>query len=129
MKKTVFTIAALIVIVGLFVWGSISKKMGDTAKTSREVALTCTTDMATEFHIHPELSIFVNGEQITIPTDLGVTPACMTSIHTHDSTGIIHVEAPIQKDFTLGDFFAVWNKDFSKTKLFENSTDQDSEII
>ena len=29
--------------------------------TSREIALACTTDMATQFHIHPELAIVINS--------------------------------------------------------------------
>ena len=49
--------------------------------TSREVTLTCTTDMATEFHIHPELVIMMNGQEVLVPQDLGVTPKCMTAIH------------------------------------------------
>jgi hypothetical protein len=29
-------------------------------------------------------------------------------MHTHDPTGIIHVESPTEQQFTLGQFFAVW---------------------
>lgn len=38
-------------------------------------------------------------------------------IHTHDDTGIIHIESPVKRDFTLADFFAVWNKPFSKDQI------------
>ena len=78
--------------------------------TSREVALLCTTDMATEYHIHPEVEIVIKGVKTEIPANMGVQAICMTSIHTHEGGGVIHVESPVQKDFTLGDFFAVWKK-------------------
>ncbi len=97
--------------------------------TSREAALICTTDMATEYHIHPELTIVINGEKEVLPPDIGLTPTCMNAIHTHDSSGIIHVESPVQKDFTLGDFFAVWQKDFSKDGILDETVDASTQII
>lgn len=109
----------LIIAAGLIIWGKYSAKEKHVSLTSRQVALTCTTDMATEFHIHPELAIVINGENLPIPANLGIKPDCMTSIHTHDEPGVIHVEAPIQKDFTLGDFFAVWGKEFSKNQILD----------
>lgn len=97
-------------------------------KTTREIALTCTTDMATEYHIHPILHIFVNGEQIGIPANVGITPTCMTSLHTHTPDGVLHVEAPVARDFSLGDFFAVWQKPFSSTELMGNVENETHEV-
>jgi hypothetical protein len=31
-------------------------------------------------------------------------------LHTHDDSGIIHIESPVNRDYTLGQFFDVWNK-------------------
>ncbi len=108
---------------GLFIGVSIAVEQAANARvaseTSREVALTCTTDMATQFHIHPELKISINGVEQVIPANIGIKSTCMTSIHTHDATGVIHVEAPVKKDFTLGDFFAVWGKTFNKDQIFD----------
>ena len=104
--------AITIVVFGIIVvLGYINQPKSISSKTSREVALTCTTDMATQFHIHPMLKIKVAGEEQELPDNIGIEPNCMMSLHTHDNTGVIHVEAPEQKDFTLGDFFAVWKKD------------------
>ncbi len=97
-------------------------------RTNREVAMTCTTDMATEFHIHPVLTIVVGGEQVDIPANIGVTSSCMMALHTHTPDGIIHVESPVQRDFTLGDFFAVWNQDFSKDQLFNLKSDEKNQV-
>ena len=132
----IWVIICFVVIGGLFFWGSINakksqakKEVAYTGKTSREVALICTTDMATQFHIHPEIRIGVNGKEVTIPSNIGIKQNCMNSIHTHDATGLIHVESPAKKDFTLGDFFAVWDKDFSKDTLLGNKIDATNEIV
>jgi len=97
--------------------------------SSRQVALQCTTDMATQYHIHPELRIVINGIETPIPPNIGIIPGCMNSIHTHEGGGVIHVEAPVQKDFTVGDIFAVWKKDFSKQKIFDTEVTEATEIV
>jgi hypothetical protein len=62
------------------------------------------------FHIHSMLHVYVNGLLQPVPKDVGieVSTGFEASLHTHDSTGIIHMEAPAPYPFTLGDFFAVW---------------------
>lgn len=97
--------------------------------SSREAALLCTSDMATQYHIHPELAIVINGKVQEIPIGIGIQPSCMTSIHTHSADGIIHVESPVAKDFVLGDFFAVWQKDFSKDKILDTAVTETTEIV
>ncbi|MCC7436814.1 hypothetical protein IT402_03010 [Candidatus Nomurabacteria bacterium] len=121
------------VFVALLIWASSSseksKEKRQLSMTSREAALLCTTDMATEFHIHPELKIIINGQEVQLPNNIGIKPGCMNSLHTHDSTGVLHVESPVKKDFVIGDFFAVWQKDFSKEKILDYSVSENSEIL
>ena len=38
--------------------------------------------------------------------------------HTHDSTGIIHIESPLKRDFTLGQFFDVWKSKLNNSSSF-----------
>jgi hypothetical protein len=61
-------------------------------------------------HIHPTLSIVVDGEPVAVPTDIGISPAFggLAALHTHDEVGTIHVESPIVRDYSLGEFFDVW---------------------
>jgi hypothetical protein len=56
------------------------------------------------------LHIYVKGLLVPLPAEIGLDPAngIESSMHTHDSTGIIHIEAPHPFRYTLGDFFAVW---------------------
>lgn len=65
------------------------------------------------FHWHPELTIYVKGEKQEIPTDIGIG-AVHQPIHTHDATGIIHLEFQglvRKQDVMLGQFFKNWGKD------------------
>ena len=111
--------------VGLIFW---NYKNSTSSKTNREIALTCTTDMATQFHIHPVLKIIINGQQQEIPANIGVKSACMNALHTHDNKGTLHVESPEKRDFTLADFFAVWNKTYNKDQILDSKVD-DTHVI
>ena len=64
-------------------------------------------------HWHPQLEIYVKGEKIEIPRNIGIG-AVHESVHTHDDLPIIHLEFPgivRKEDITLGKFFEVWGKD------------------
>src|SRR2546427_2032541 len=71
------------------------------------------TEPAT-FHIHPYLRIVINGQDITIPAAIGINNpgganSCFEPVHTHDTSGIIHVESLTSVNYTLSDFFTIWN--------------------
>jgi hypothetical protein len=116
-------IGTLVIIVGIAVWAGTASSGKLASMSTRDIALLCTTDMATQFHIHPHLDIVVNGQKQVIPAEIGITDTCMNSIHTHDDTGTLHVEAPEKRDFTLGDFFAVWGKTFTKDQILGSKAD------
>ena len=64
-------------------------------------------------HWHPELTIYVKGAKQEIPTNIGMGGVEMP-IHTHDSTGVIHLEIGglvRKEDILLGRFFKIWDKD------------------
>ena len=65
-------------------------------------------------HTHQHLDLYVDGRQVTIPADIGInrTVGFISPIHTHDATGIIHVESPVVRTFTLGELFDVWGVRF-----------------
>lgn len=79
-----------------------------------------------DYHIHVHLSLYVNGEQLAIPKGVGVMDpftsngfviagSCFYWVHTHDATGIIHVEPPTNVEVTLGTFFDIWGQPLSRT--------------
>jgi hypothetical protein len=71
------------------------------------------------YHIHALLHVYVNGKPVTVPANIGLYRAkgIFSSIHTHDTSGVIHMEAARRYPFTLGDFFIVWGVRFSSTQL------------
>lgn len=74
----------------------------------------CNVNEQLAFHIHAHLSIYINGQNVPLPAQIGITNTCFYWLHTHDSSGIIHMESPIQATFTLGTFFQLWREQFSQ---------------
>ena len=57
-------------------------------------------------HIHQHLDLWVNGKKVGVPALVGIQDnTYITSLHTHDDSGLIHVESPEHRRFNLGDFF------------------------
>lgn len=81
-------------------------------------------------HIHPSLSVYASGEQIPIPVNIGIDPARpleqMAGLHTHDQSGLIHVENAAEP--TLGQFFAIWGVRFSADGLGPYEADGDQRV-
>jgi hypothetical protein len=70
-------------------------------------------------HIHQHLAISDHGKRVEIPDDIGrpFTAQCFYWLHTHTPDGIIHIESPNFKSFTLGNFFDVWGEPLTKTAV------------
>lgn len=85
------------------------------------VGIRCDTMEQAAFHIHAHLAIFLHGRQIAVPAYVGIVsngePPCIYWLHTHDAAGIIHIEAPALRAFTLRDFFAVWGQPLSAHRV------------
>jgi hypothetical protein len=77
-------------------------------------------------HIHQHLDLWVNGTKVKVPAGVGIQPGSyLTTLHTHDDTGIIHVESPVNRRFSLGEFFGVWGVRLDKScisDLCDNTT-------
>ena len=86
-----------------------------------------------QYHVHAHLDVFVNGNPIRVPAgiginikDPGVTSAkladgttayggielcrrvCISPLHTHDDTGVLHTETKTVQPNRLGQFFIEW---------------------
>lgn len=64
------------------------------------------------FHIHAHLSITKGGKPVSIPDDVGrsLLKSCLYWLHTHTADGLIHIESPQARSFTLGQFFDIWGE-------------------
>jgi hypothetical protein len=78
------------------------------------------------FHIHAHLDIITNGKYVTIPAGIGIKPnECLYWLHTHNTSGVIHIESPQQTTFTLGQFIQVWDNTSGISPSFEASVNND----
>lgn len=66
-----------------------------------------------QVHYHAHLDVIINGNPVTVPAGIGFLVQGnqikgLTYLHTHDPTGVIHVESPTPTPYTLGQFFTEW---------------------
>ena len=99
-----------------------------TSKAPNAAALTidgiqCNNVEQLVFHNHVHLDIFINGQPFTIPSQIGILPGkCFYWLHTHDESGTIHIESPIAKNYTIGQFFDIWkNTVGNNNPIFSNN--------
>jgi hypothetical protein len=76
----------------------------------------CNSSEQLTYHVHAHLSLYINGSPVTVPAGIGIDEnnQCYYWLHTHDVTGVIHIEAPQPGTYTLGTFFRLWDQRFSQ---------------
>jgi len=87
------------------------------------------------YHIHAHLQVYVNGQPRALPAAIGLigpiyenTPygrfygaqQCYYWLHTHASDGVIHIESPTARVYTLGTFFDEWRQPLTTTDVAGN---------
>ncbi|MFZ0221325.1 MAG: hypothetical protein WCC17_23985 [Candidatus Nitrosopolaris sp.] len=80
------------------------------------------------FHIHAHLDIIINGVYFLVPSQIGIPSSCFFWLHTHDESGIIHIESPVNRDYTLGQFFDIWNKKLNNDQIFNYVTNANTHL-
>lgn len=104
--------------------------------------ISCDPSMSNNYHVHAFIGLYVNGQEIAIPDAVGVVGAtgdktdsngwpnqeiygtCFYHMHTHDASGMIHMEdpdpsgAPVTASlFTVGNFFDIWGLQVNATQF------------
>lgn len=92
-------------------------------RTGRCVSLPLPRTEGDAQHIHPYLRIVINGQPVTIPAFIGFRAlpgggACLEPVHTHDASGIVHIESPSPtQTYTLADFFTIWRATYNTVDI------------
>ena len=102
------------------------------ATTGQDVdGIKCETSEQVAYHIHAHLAIYVHGKPRQVPFGIGipdratqqangypfaVSGKCFSWLHTHMSDGVIHVESPSRRGYTLGEFFDIWGQPLNATQ-------------
>jgi hypothetical protein len=106
----------------------------DPMKLAEKAGLTPETHEFLLLHVHAHLDVFVNGGPVTVPAGIGINihdpgvhsanqggstaygfidppcaQPCISPLHTHDVSGILHTEAKKNQFNNLGEFFTEWN--------------------
>jgi hypothetical protein len=84
------------------------------------------------YHIHIHFAVFVNDRLYALPAGVGIPGSqaenttegpvaaggqCIYWLHTHTNDGIIHVESPTKRIYSLGNFFDEWHQPLSSTQV------------
>jgi hypothetical protein len=83
-----------------------------------------------DVHYHAHLDVIVEGGAVRVPPNIGidVNKRTITALHTHDATGIIHIESAADIPFTLGQFFAEWGQPLTATEVGQVTVPAGSEL-
>jgi hypothetical protein len=81
----------------------------------------CPATEALVYHIHQYVRLYDHGKQVQLPYSIGMpggeaSARCFYWIHVHQAyPNVIHVESPIRKTFTFGNFLDIWKATKSDT--------------
>ena len=88
------------------------------------IGLSLLSAEGTAQHIHAHLDVYIHGKATTVPADIGIVDFGISPVHTHDTTGVIHIESPdANAKYTLGQFFDLWGVKLTNNSIGKYATD------
>lgn len=105
----------------------------DAAPYIAAAGLVASSEEHVDVHYHAHLDILVNGHAVPVPAGIGFIvqggqATGLTSLHTHDTSGVVHIESPKNVPFTLGQFFTEWGVALGPGQL-GGLTDNASQVL
>lgn len=103
-----------------------------TTQTGTVDGISCGPTEQLAYHIHAHLAVYLDGKPQSLPGGIGIPGSqventsegpvaaggqCIYWLHTHAPDGIIHVESPTQRVYTLGNFFDEWHQPLSGSQV------------
>jgi uncharacterized protein YceK len=104
-----------------------------TTGTRRVDGITCAPTEQLVYHIHSHLAVYDNGKLLALPGGVGIPGSkilvyqgygpvatgghCIYWLHTHAPDGVIHIESPVARVYTLGNFFDEWRQPLSSDNV------------
>jgi len=93
----------------------------------------CQASEQVAVHVHAHLTIEVRGRPRRVAAGIGIAPpyevaatpagrfvaggSCFMWLHTHAADGIVHIESPVPRTYTLGEFFDVWGQPLTRHRI------------
>jgi len=129
-RRLIWCMLGLASLAGVVSAGACARANNDASSIN---GIPCDRGEQLAFHIHAHLAIYAGGQPLAVPYGIGIgkpwllqqsaegpfvaAGSCFRWLHTHTDDGIIHIESPIQRTFTPGDFFAIWGEPLSGTQV------------
>ena len=103
-----------------------------TTQTGPVDGIQCGATEQLAYHVHAHLQVYVNGKPRALPGGIGIPGSsvqqssegpvasggsCIYWLHTHAPDGVIHIESPTQRIYTLGNFFDEWHQPLTATQV------------
>jgi hypothetical protein len=106
--------------------------LASSTQTGTVHGISCGPAEQLAYHIHAHLAVFVGGAPRAVPAGIGIPGStavqttegpiaaggrCIYWLHTHAPDGVIHVESPSERLYTLGEFFDEWHQPLSSSAV------------
>ena len=138
-KWATITMVSLLILISSSLSGCLEEESIELYNSSNDpdpISQDCLNHDGLARHDHATPQIFINGEQELIPANVGImTDICnqegeeMHAVHTHDSSGRLHIESNEDIDIPIGVFFDIWGHHFDETGIFEYRVNSTHELI
>jgi hypothetical protein len=91
----------------------------DTSAAAKKAGLPMLGQEMLAVHHHAHLDVIVDGRHITVPAQIGIDNVrqAISPLHTHDTTGVVHIESAKDIPFTLGQFFTEWGEPLATSQV------------
>jgi hypothetical protein len=91
----------------------------DATAAARNAGLPMLSSEGNVEHIHVHLDVLNDGQPVPVPANIGIDMArgAISPLHTHDDTGVVHIESPVKRQFSLGEFFSEWGVSLSANNI------------
>lgn len=91
----------------------------DATAAARNAGLPMLSSEGMVEHIHVHLDVLADGQAVPVPANIGIDVARggISPLHTHDASGVIHIESPVKRQFSLGEFFSEWGVSLSADNI------------
>ncbi len=108
-----------IVVVAGFAFFAVNERLGTPGLDTVIDGMKCSGPGPVAYHVRAHLTILERGRQILVPPNIGRSGnRCWYWLHTHDFSGLIHIEST-DRNFQprLGQFFDLWKQPLSEKKV------------
>jgi hypothetical protein len=94
---------------------------------SKDPLYQCIESENLPYQAYVTVSVTINDQPVEVPASIGISENCLRPIHTHDTSGLVHVVYDTPHNFTVGHFLWYWGFNIQQydTTVYVNGIQQD----